>query len=105
MLSCQSCGACCFNPPENREEGTTEYVTIEARDSIRRRPELLRRYAQERDGELHLKVLPDHRCAALLGSLGKRVRCAIYAQRPSPCRRVEAGSDLCHRYRREQGLE
>jgi Fe-S-cluster containining protein len=32
------------------------------------------------------------------------VRCMIYHVRPSPCRRVQAGSELCARYRRGLGL-
>lgn len=101
---CTRCGACCVNPPENMAEGFSAYVEIEARDMIRKKPDLLERYAREQDGKLHLQLLADGRCKALLGSVGGRVRCAIYHARPSPCRRVEPGSDLCQRYQRAQGL-
>jgi uncharacterized protein len=101
---CTRCGACCHNPPENVAEGFHEYIEIAPRDAIRQKPELLRRYAEEKDGRLHMRLLADQRCKALSGRLGDRVRCGIYHVRPSPCRRVEAGSELCQHYRRGQGL-
>ncbi len=101
---CERCGACCINPPENVREGFDAYVEIGARDAIRQRPERLRRYARETGGKLHMRILTDGRCIALSGSVGERVQCRIYFSRPSPCRRVQAGSELCQRYRREQGL-
>jgi len=103
-FDCTRCGACCFNPPENVAEGFDGYVEVEARDKLRERADLLQRYVRERDGQLHLRILADGRCMALSGSLGSKVSCRIYHWRPSPCRRVQAGSELCLRYRREQGL-
>lgn len=104
LYDCTSCGACCFNPPENVAEGFFEYVEIERQDAIRRRADLLRRFTVEKAGRLHMRILSDQRCMALAGRAGRRVRCTIYHVRPSPCRRVEAGSELCRRYRRERGL-
>lgn len=101
---CTRCGACCFNPPENVREGYVDYIEVAASDELRRKPDLLRRYAIEKDGQVHLRILSDQRCIALAGSLGRRVRCTIYHVRPSPCRRVQAGSALCDRYRRGLGL-
>jgi Fe-S-cluster containining protein len=103
-FDCVRCGACCFNPPENVREGYADYVEVLASDLLARRPELLRRHAVEKDGRVHLRLLADQRCSALAGALGRRVRCTIYAVRPAPCRRVQAGSDLCQRYRRALGL-
>jgi Fe-S-cluster containining protein len=103
-LDCTRCGACCFNPPDNVREGYSEYVEVGRGDALRQRPELLRRYTHESDGRVHMKLLADQRCIALSGGLGRRVRCAIYHVRPSPCRRVQAGSELCRRYRRDLGL-
>jgi Fe-S-cluster containining protein len=102
---CTRCGACCFNPPENVAEGFDAYVEIAANDKIRERTDLLQRYVRESEGQLHLRILSDGRCMALSGSAGHKVSCRIYHWRPSPCRRVQAGSDLCLRYRREQGLD
>lgn len=103
-FDCTRCGACCFNPPENVAEGFVGYIEVEPRDRLRQRPDLLARYVREHDGTLHLRLLADGRCMALSGSAGRRVSCRIYHVRPSPCRRVQAGSELCRRYRREQGL-
>lgn len=101
---CTRCGACCFNPPENVREGYFDYVQVERGDDLNARPELLQRYAVEKEGVFHLRILSDQRCIALAGGLGRRVRCTIYHVRPSPCRRVQAGSELCERYRRGLGV-
>ena len=99
-LDCRACGACCRNPPENVAEGFRDYVEVERDDVIARKPDLMRRYAVvNAEGVPHLRLDPAGRCLALKGALGKRVRCAIYHDRPSPCRRVQAGSELCLRYR------
>jgi Fe-S-cluster containining protein len=104
-LDCQFCGACCVNPSKNREEKYDAYIEVEPKDGLRKKPELMRRYTVDIDGVLHLKLLPkDGRCAALRGRLGGSVHCTIYAHRPTPCRRVEPGSDLCLSYRRDHGL-
>jgi uncharacterized protein len=105
VLDCTRCGACCFNPPENVREGYTEYVEVGPSDELRRRPELLRRHTVENAGRVHMRLLEGGRCSALSGGLGRRVRCAIYHVRPAPCRRVQAGSELCLRYRRDHGLD
>lgn len=50
------------------------------------------------------------RCVALVGEIGKRTACAIYAERPGPCREfapcapVGIGDDACRRARRLHGL-
>ena len=99
-LDCQACGACCKNPPGNVAEGFRDYVQVERGDAILRKPDLLRRYTVvNADGVPHLRLDPEGRCLALKGALGKRVRCAIYHDRPGPCRRVQAGSELCLEYR------
>lgn len=43
-------------------------------------------------------------CNALAGRIGQSVACGVYAQRPSPCREVEAGDDKCVRARALHGL-
>jgi len=103
--NCVQCGACCCNSPENRAEGFTEYVEVDARAPLLRKPELVRRLVVYSDeGRPHLRMHPDGRCLALRGRVGEKVRCTIYADRPLPCRKVEAGSALCQRYRRSHGL-
>jgi Fe-S-cluster containining protein len=104
VYDCTRCGACCVNPPDNVAEGYTDYIEVAPRDSLRQKSQLLSRYTVEAGGKVHMRLLADQRCKALTGSVGRRVRCSIYALRPSPCRRVQAGSELCLRYRRGQGL-
>jgi Fe-S-cluster containining protein len=104
-FDCTRCGACCVNPHENRAEGYTEYVTVTPRDALLKHTKLVERYVVFNDaGDAHLKLDAGQRCTALRGSLGRRVRCEVYALRPAACKRVEAGSDACKRARRENGL-
>jgi Fe-S-cluster containining protein len=44
---------------------------------------------------------PAHVCQALVGTIGRRVRCAIYDRRPRACVLLEPGSKACHRVRAE----
>lgn len=104
-LDCQACGACCTNPDENRAEGFTSYVEVPASSPLLARDDRRKRYVvRDADGVPHLRLDPSGRCAALLGPLGRRVRCAIYADRPRGCRLVEAGSPRCLQARRERGI-
>lgn len=103
-LDCQSCGACCVNLPSNRAESFTSWVEIADSDAILRRPDLARLVVRDAAGVPHLRLTPDGRCHALRGALGRRVSCGIYAARPSPCRRVQAGDANCLRYRAEHGV-
>ncbi|WP_329605475.1 YkgJ family cysteine cluster protein [Undibacterium umbellatum] len=43
-------------------------------------------------------------CQALVGEVGKAVKCSMYEQRPSPCREVLAGDDKCQKARARHGL-
>jgi len=97
---CRACGACCVNLPENAAEGFAWWVEIA--DDDRDVPANL--VVQDADGVPHLRVVDGWRCIALRGAVGRSVRCAIYHQRPSPCRRVQAGDALCRRYRAAHGL-
>lgn len=44
------------------------------------------------------------RCVALSGEIGQSVACSVYAQRPSPCRELQAGDERCQRARARHGL-
>lgn len=104
-LDCQSCGACCTNPEENRAEGFRSYVEVAAGEPLLKKRDLSKRYTVVDDaGVVHLRLDPSERCVALLGKLGKRVTCAIYAVRPRGCRLVEAGSPRCLLAREERGI-
>ncbi len=106
LPDCQSCGACCCNPLENRAEGFRDYVEIGPREPLLKKSKQLQKYATvNASGNYHLRLLgPEERCAALVGSLGKRVSCKIYPLRPRGCRLVEPGDRRCLQYRRERGL-
>ena len=86
-------------------EGYRAYVAVEPGDGILRRRDLVKKLVVLDGGEPHLRMDASGRCLALQGSLGRSVGCRIYHYRPSPCRRVEAGSALCERYRCDHGLE
>jgi Fe-S-cluster containining protein len=102
---CTHCGACCCNPPANRAEGFVDYIEVDERAPLLRRPELVRRLVVVADdGAAHMRLDPEGRCLALRGRLGKQVRCTIYPDRPRACRSVEAGGELCRRYRAARGL-
>jgi len=104
-FDCRRCGACCVNLPSNRLEGFTSWVEIEAGDHILTRADLVKKLVvYDRDQVPHLRLTDDGRCMALRGALGREVGCSVYSDRPSPCRRVQAGDALCQRYRHEHGL-
>ncbi|MCB9664019.1 MAG: YkgJ family cysteine cluster protein [Alphaproteobacteria bacterium] len=108
MLDCQTCGACCCNPAENRAEGYPWYVEIEDRGNrLVKDPGLRRRYVvDDPDGVPHMRLTTDDpRCVALEGTVGRKVRCGVYAHRPTPCRRLQAGSAACLEARLERGID
>lgn len=104
-FDCQTCGACCCNPDENRAEGYPWYVAIPPGSRLVTRPDLRLRYvALDPDGEPHLRLGADGRCAALQGRLGQRVRCEVYHHRPPGCRAVQPGDPECRKARAERGI-
>ncbi len=104
---CMTCGACCCNPNQNREIDYKEYVEVEARDRIRKEPELLDSltFTNEK-GEIHMKLVgANQRCTALGGRVGVEVSCNIYEFRPAGCRRVKPGDAWCRKLRIERGID
>lgn len=94
-----------MNLPSNREIGFDTWVEIAQDDEILARTDLASKHVvYDAEGVPHLRLAPDGRCLALRGALGEKVACGIYHARPSPCRTVQPGDDLCRRYRREHGL-
>lgn len=93
---CLDCGACCaalrvdFSVHERSSNGGSvpDGLTVDVTDSVCRMR-----------GTDHGQP----RCAALVGTLGIRVECAIYEWRPSPCREFAVGSDACQWARRRHG--
>lgn len=102
---CQTCGACCANPAQNRDEGFRDWVEIDPRDVILKRPRHKHLFVLNSQGEPHMRLDPAGRCVALRGKLGHEVSCAIYIIRPRTCQRLEAGSPRCLEYRQERGFE
>jgi uncharacterized protein len=97
---CLSCGVCCafalmvtLTPNESGRLNNYWDVTL---DGV------------EKDITIN-RVLPRSletgHCTFLNGSLGVKIDCEIYEDRPQPCRDFDAGSDKCHAYRRMYGLE
>lgn len=102
---CQRCGACCaafrvaFHWSEaapHSPEGPDEALTVRVRP--------LEVAMRGTEGGASL------RCVALQGTVGVEVGCSIYANRPSPCRTLEAAwqdgepSPQCDRARALHGL-
>lgn len=44
-------------------------------------------------------------CTALVGTIGEKVSCRLYEDRPLTCQHFEAGSDRCHAVRRAYNIE
>jgi Fe-S-cluster containining protein len=105
-LDCQACGACCCNPDENRAEEYRDYVEVTAHSTLHQQPGLLRKLTVVNGrGERHMRLKgAEQRCAALEGTLGERVWCAIYQLRPPGCKTVTPGSKECLRDRRARGI-
>jgi len=104
-LDCTTCGACCRNPDENRAENYPWY--LEVRDTpLLDKPELKKKLVvYDPSGVPHLRLDPSGRCVALVGKIGRRVRCTIYALRPKGCRMLMPGDERCLQARRERGLD
>ncbi|MGZ3421260.1 MAG: YkgJ family cysteine cluster protein [Polyangiales bacterium] len=106
VYDCMSCGACCYNPDDNREIDYIDYIEIEVTDRVMKKPELVRRLVVLDDNLVpHMKLDHHQRCVALKGQLGVKVGCTIYHDRPSGCRSFTAGSKRCKQYRKERGID
>lgn len=90
---CLACGACCMSyrvsfywaeadglPPAMTEQVTPHVACMAGTNASR------------------------PRCAALQTGSDGAVACAVYAQRPSPCREVEIGDEKCNKARLRHGL-
>ena len=89
---CRACGACCSYSRD------WPRFALEDDAALARIPPALVDDARGRmrcDGD---------RCAALVGEVGVRTACAIYAARPDVCRACEPGDDACRIARRRFGL-
>ena len=90
LFDCRDCGACCasfrvsfywaeaeaFGLPEALVEQLSPWYACMAGTNV-----------------------ASPRCQALQGKVGHRVSCAVYRQRPSPCREVQPGDAQCGKAR------
>ncbi|WP_418320479.1 YkgJ family cysteine cluster protein [Piscinibacter sakaiensis] len=90
---CTTCGACCAT-----YRVSFYWAEAEQLPAALTRP-LGRWYACMSGTQL-----PRPRCDALHGELGAAAACAVYEQRPSPCRELQPGDDKCQRARLRHGL-
>ena len=97
---CTTCGVCCDLPlvvpiARSETERFSEYWEIYPDESV---SDAVIERMLPRDAE-------SGRCIHLAGELMIDIGCRVYADRPSPCRDFEAGSDRCHEYRRMYDVE
>lgn len=105
-LDCMLCGACCYNPSDNRAEGRTDTIEVEPDSRLLTRDELRKRYVRvDESGVGYMRFEPNGRCVGLKGKLGEACSCRIYADRPRGCRLVEKGSKACLLARADMGLD
>lgn len=94
---CTDCGACCAS-------FRVDFAVYELASMGGSVPDGL---AVEVNGSTCRMRGTDHlpvRCAALTGTVGERVACAIYEWRPNPCREFRAGDHACDKARARHGL-
>jgi uncharacterized protein len=91
-IDCRTCGACCSYSAD------WPRLSLESDAHIARIP---REFIAE--GERAIRCKGD-RCAALVGVVGERTSCAIYALRPDVCRTCSPGDAECLQARRHFGL-
>ena len=103
-LACLSCGACCaaFRVDFHCSDlATAEHPGVPEKLTVALTATLVRMRGTD-------EAPP--RCVALEGRIGQQVCCAIYEQRPGPCRDfapyapLGIGDDACDRARRRHGL-
>jgi hypothetical protein len=89
---CQTCGACCAY------SRAWPRFSLESDEEIALIPEKL--IAADGSG----MKCEGERCAALAGTVGDEVACAIYAVRPIVCRDCLPGDDACTMARAARGM-
>ena len=92
---CQTCGACCAR-------FRVSFYWSEA--LVRNLPDALVEQVNPWMSCMAGTQGPAPHCAALQGTVGTHVSCAIYAQRPEPCRQVQVRDDKCTQARAKYGL-
>jgi Fe-S-cluster containining protein len=103
---CQTCGACCvhlgpydgiaFVPLGRKEAGRMRRLGLRVVQVSPRSCCLAAAPHEGADGQ--------PACVGFWGELGVRCGCSVYRDRPSACRKFEAGGDLCREARDRAGL-
>lgn len=96
--ACVSCGACCASFRVSFYWGET---TAHPQGMV---PEALTTAVNQQYVCMKGTEQAPVRCVALVGEVGREVRCSIYTQRSSTCRAFAVGSDECNRARAKFGL-
>ncbi len=103
MNPCQACGACCATFP-------VVFTVDELDDAGGRVPVSLAERLTQATARMRGTGAQPSRCIALVGRVGERVECAIYASRPGPCSEfaplaaLGRGDAACDDARRRHGL-
>ena len=111
-LDCRKCGACCtsvaWNPASAVQRPFADMTDDEAEKLETKRPGLVTlcqpegwTFEEPRFAMAIKKNDPRGRCVALTGTVGKRVSCSIYEDRPAGCRSFEPGGEECLEIRRK----
>ena len=105
LPDCRTCGACC-----GPEHDVPSYADLVPADLLR----LSARFVREqtvREVGAHITAIRTKRtrsgtvCSALRGTVGRRVSCSIYANRPQVCRdAIQPGDRACLDERRRLGI-
>jgi Fe-S-cluster containining protein len=83
---CMTCGVCCSNKQDPK------WIEVTEQDAVLKIDLTL---LQQGDIETYAMRQCNGRCVTLRGNLGERCLCAIYPTRPSICREVQPGSEIC----------
>lgn len=104
VFDCERCGACCL--AGSWDSPTTYFVDLTPREArqIQSIDLGLVAFEKTRFGRKPVMDVEGPRCAALDGTIGQKVGCSIYADRPRVCRDFEAGNTLCRAFRKERGI-
>ena len=99
-------------PTRTARKTFVDYIEVLPRDPLltktrksgKNSKSLTRLIVYNAEGRPHMRLDDRGTCVALRGTLGVRVQCTIYPDRPTGCRRVVAGSERCLLARRERGV-
>ena len=110
-LDCTRCGLCCFAWSWNgRNLPFVEVDDREGKKIHKKHPGLVVVDTTPPTGMIFKQpnsltlAIKNGRCAALRGTMLKKVSCSIYEDRPRACRDFKPGDSICLSIRRRKGL-